>query len=173
MWSAIRTFASWLFAKGDLFDFYAEHLRSDLFNGFLTLAGFVLAAKTFIVVHMKKEVYDDEDYGKRFYDRKKLAGESSATRYGPLGRMSDALYWITLSSVIAAVGQFSVGLIPWNVAAAAGMGLASYAVYRLLYGMHLMKVNLDSWFEIVDDKERARLTAQDKPVPVPSDGKTG
>jgi hypothetical protein len=42
--------------------FYGENIRGSLFTGFLTLGGFLLSLKTFIIVKMKENVYDDERY---------------------------------------------------------------------------------------------------------------
>ena len=41
-----------------IYDFYASNLRGSFFTGFLALGGFLMSAKTFIIVNMKKEVYD-------------------------------------------------------------------------------------------------------------------
>lgn len=157
MWAWLSQAGTWLVSEGKVFTFYAESLRSDLFNGFLALAGFMLAAKTFIVIHMKQEVYGKEEYGKRFYERRELVGESKATRYGSLRRMSDALYWIVVSSVVAALSQFTVGLVPWSLAALLCLGTAVFAIWKLVQGLCLMKENLNSWFDMIDDEENERI----------------
>src|SRR5262245_31540304 len=46
-------------------DFYARNLRGSLFTGFLTLSGFLLSAKTFIVVKMKESLYEQDFYTRR------------------------------------------------------------------------------------------------------------
>ena len=156
MWTTITQAFMWLFSGGELLDFFSKELRSDFFNGFLSLAGFMLAAKTFIVIHMKQEVYDKPEYEEMFDERKRQSGESAATRYGPLDRMSAALYWIVLSSVVASVSQITIGLIPWNIAGILCVLSAAFAIVSLARGMFLIKSNLDRWFEIVHDLETKR-----------------
>ena len=48
----------WLLAGGDntFQQFFAEELRGNLFSGCLTFSGFLYAAYTFIIVHMKTHV---------------------------------------------------------------------------------------------------------------------
>lgn len=162
MWNTFCDTVLWLFAEGKLLKFFQEELRSDFFNGFLSLAGFMLAAKTFIVIHMKQEVYDKPEYEARFDERKRQSGESAASRYGPLERMSQALYWITVSSVIAAISQITIGLIPWNVAGLVCAATIIFAVWKLIVGLKLMKDNLDRWFEIVHEEEEKRVSSSDE-----------
>lgn len=159
MWSQLSNAFSWLFAEGPFLKFFSDELRSDFFNGFLSLAGFMLAAKTFIVIHMKQEVYDNPEYQRKFDRRKEEVGEKKAQRYGPLEKMSKALFWITVSSVFAAVCQITLGLIPWNIAAILCLGLVAFAVWKLIDGLSLIKKNLDSWFEIVHEQEAERERA--------------
>lgn len=153
MLDAVKQVVAWLFTDSAFQEFYARELRSDFFNGFLSLAAFMLAAKTFIVMHMKQEVYDRDSYGKRFKQRKELAGEAAATRYGPLERMSKALYWIVISSVIAAMSQITLGLWAVNFAALLCILLVAFAVWKLIQGLLLIKTNLDSWFEMLREEE--------------------
>jgi hypothetical protein len=156
MWNSVFCILGWLKANGCVSEFHAKNLRSDFFNGFLSLAGFVLAARTFLIVYMKQEVYDKEDYEIRFYKRRQLVGERNATRYGPLIRMSKALYWIVLSSAVAAVSQITLGLIPCNLFALICMVLATVAIGSFLCGIHIMKKNIDSWLDIINSEEEAK-----------------
>lgn len=156
MRKAITDALIWLFSESKALEFFNEELRSDFFNGFLSLAGFMLAAKTFIVIHMKQEVYDKPEYAEDFDKRKELVGEKSATRYGSLERMSNSLFWIVVSSVIAAVAQVTIGLIPWNIAGLLCVAAVVFAIWKLIAGLVLMKRNLDSWFVIIHGHEQVR-----------------
>ena len=146
----------WFVSDGDFLKFFNEELRSDFFNGFLSLAGFMLAAKTFIVIHMKQEVYDKPEYARRFDHKKWEVGENRLKRYGPLERMSNALFWIVVSAVMAAVCQITIGLMPWNFAGVVCLIVVAFAVWKLVVGLILMKSNLDSWFEIIHEEEEHR-----------------
>lgn len=156
MWNQVADALLWLFKDGCFLKFFSEELRSDFFNGFLSLAGFMLAAKTFIVIHMKQEVYDKPEYERKFDDTKRQVGQEALKRYGPLERMSKALFWIVVSSVVAAVCQVTIGLVPWNIAGITCIGVVAFAVWKLIDGLILMKKNLDRWFEIIDEQEKQR-----------------
>lgn len=160
MSAVISNVFMWLFETGKFWDFFSGELRSDFFNGFLSLAGFMLAAKTFIVIHMKNEVYDRPEYERQFDDRKKQVGESASRRYGPLERMSSSLYWIVVSSVVAAICQVTVGLIPSNLSACLCSLGVLWAIGTLIYGLVLIQKNLNRWFELVHQIEHQRENAQ-------------
>lgn len=153
MYSVVCSATSWLFSNSEFMKFYQDELRSDFFNGFLSLAGFMLAAKTFIVIQMKQEVYDKPEYQQRYEERKRLTGDSSATKYGPLKNMSNALFWIVTSSVIAAISQVTIGLIPWNIAGIICVTAILFAIISLIYGLILMKQNLDGWFDTLTEED--------------------
>ncbi len=152
----IQNIINWLFSDGLFQKFFAEELRSNFFNGFLSLSGFMLAAKTFIVLHMKKEVYDRDEYLAIYEEKKRIVGQKSATRYGPLERMSKSLYWIIVLSMIAAFSQVTIGLIPCNTATLICLALVLVAFWKLWNGLRIMKSNLDSWFKIINEQEEKR-----------------
>ncbi|MBT0959869.1 hypothetical protein [Denitromonas iodatirespirans] len=57
--------------------YYVENIRGHLFAGFLALGGFLLSLKTFIVVTMKENVYDDEKYIQNWEAQRKLDPQMS------------------------------------------------------------------------------------------------
>lgn len=52
--------------------FYEKHLRGNLFAGFLTVGGFLLSLKTFILIKLKENVYDHKEYRKIYREQKEL-----------------------------------------------------------------------------------------------------
>jgi len=128
-----------------LSQFYAVNLRGHLFAAFLALGGFLLSLKTFIVVTMKENVYDNIDYKEDFEEKLKLNPELK--RYGPLQELSDYLYYAILASIISALLQMTLGLYPYWVPALIAISSAVFAMVLLISCLVLIKRNSDVWFE--------------------------
>lgn len=132
--------------------FYGTNIRAALFTGFLTLGGFLLSLKTFIIIKMKESVYDDVRYLDQFEKKKKL--NKNLRLYGPLQGLSNLLFWAVMSAIVTALLQFSVGLITHYVAVYACIFMAAFTATLLLIALLEIKNNLNSWFELLngDDK---------------------
>lgn len=128
--------------------FYSQNIRSSLFTGFLTLGGFLFSLKTFIVVKMKENVYDDKDYIKNLNEQRKIT--PGLSHYGPLKRLSNLLFLSVLSSIITSVSQFTIGLIDSPVSALICIWLSSFTIVLLIISLILIKINLDQWFSYLE-----------------------
>lgn len=135
--------------ESDLVSFYEKHLRGNLFAGFLTVGGFLLSLKTFILIKLKENVYDHSEYRKRFDDQKKL--DSSIRRYDPLKRLSDFLYWAVLSTILAAIAQLTIGLFGNYLLTLAAIWFAVFAMGVLVATLILIKSSLNDWFAFIND----------------------
>lgn len=129
-------------------EFYAKELRGSLFDGCLTFGGFLLAAYTFIVIHMKDAVYDTPQYTKVFEEKK--SGDHRLKKFDPLRKMSQSLFRSVVVTLVAAVLQLTLGLIPSNLIAGICIGAAIYTVWVVFGSMRLMAENLRAWFSILD-----------------------
>lgn len=129
--------------------FYEENLRGNLFAGFLTVGGFLLSLKTFILIKLKENVYDRPQYKKRYEDMKKL--DASLQVYSPLRNLSDFLFWSVLATIGAAIAQLSIGLIgiQWFVYAA--IWISVFALCILIASLLLIKTSLNDWFDFIND----------------------
>lgn len=144
---------------GTFLQFYGDKLRFPLFTGFLSLGGFLFASKTFIVVHMKKEVYDTDRYRQRVAEQRKL--NKDLPHYKPLRNLNSLLYWAVVSSLGTAVAQVTVGLLPYMVAAVACVSIAAVSLVLLFVCLYQIRENMNSW--ISDLEEDARERATDSP----------
>jgi hypothetical protein len=131
-----------------LHDTYAMAMRTGLFSGFMTVTGFLLTAHAFIVVHMKKEFYDQEFYRKRIEEARQL--NKNHSYYGALSRLSKLLTFSVAMSLATAVSQFSVGLIHRNWAALICMALASITAFVLGVSIFIIRANLKQWFADIE-----------------------
>lgn len=130
--------------------YYVDNIRGHLFAGFLALGGFLLSLKTFIVVTMKENVYDDEKYIQNWEAQRKL--DPQIRLYAPLRQLSDFLYYAILASIAAAVFQMSLGLYEHWLASTISVWSAVYATLLLIWCLILIKRNLDTWFSYLDGK---------------------
>ncbi|WP_207834846.1 hypothetical protein [Pseudomonas sp. 43(2021)] len=121
--------------------FYAEKLRASLFAGFLTVGSFLMSLKTFIIVNMKKEVFDTQGY------KDKFAKASTGKLYDPLKELSDMLFATIVTCIIASVSQLTIGLIPTVLTSILPISIAIMALILLSWSLYLIRKNLESMFE--------------------------
>lgn len=129
-------------------DIYAGAMRTGLFSGFMTVTGFLLTAHAFIIVHMKKEFYDQEFYRKRIEEARQI--NKSHTYYGALSRLSKLLTFSVAMSLTTAVFQFSIGLIHRNWAAMSCIVIAAVTAIVLGMSIFVIRANLKQWFEDIE-----------------------
>ncbi|ENM5748259.1 hypothetical protein V9R52_004170, partial [Vibrio mimicus] len=86
-----------------LWDYYEKHIRGNLFAGLIAVGGFLMTGKTFILVTMKQNVFDDAEYIKNY--KKLVKFDQSLKRYAPLIQLKDILYVSVYMTIIAAIVQ--------------------------------------------------------------------
>lgn len=133
--------------------FYADNLRASLFAGFLTLGGFLMSLKAFIVVNMKKEVFESDAY-KRVWDEARSAGTAPySKKFQPLRELSTTIFIAVISCIGSAVAQLTVGLIPSFYASAFAIALAASAIGFVLRTLWLIRNNLQVLFDYLDETD--------------------
>lgn len=136
----------------NLYEFYSLNIRTSLFTGFLTIGGFFLTLKTFILVKLKEDLYDLEDYRDRI--RSKQAINPKITMYGPLSRLGGFLIYCVLFSILTATFQLSVWFIKTNVAAAICISSGFATISMVVWAWWEIKKNISVWFEMLEKKEK-------------------
>lgn len=135
---------------------YATSLRSSMFTGFLTLSGFLLSATTFIVIQMKKEVYDQEYYLDRWKQQKDLGTEKPL--YGPLRCMSRLLVVTITMSLSASLSHITIGLIASFVTVLICYILSIVVLVAVAFVLYLISQNLRMWFDDMETAAQKRLS---------------
>lgn len=136
-------------------DFYSSNLRASLFAGFLTLGGFLMSLKTFIIVNMKKEVYDSKHYQDLWTDRKKLDTKNlMPSIYTPLRDLSSVLYITILLCVASAVSQLTIGLFGNLWTSIFCVWLAALSIVSLVWCLTLIRKNLTTMFNNLDEQQK-------------------
>lgn len=124
--------------------FYAEKLRASLFAGLLTVGSFLMSLKTFIIVNMKKEVFDTQGYRDRF------SAAKSGKLYDPLKQLSDMLFATIVACITASVSQLTIGLIPTVFTSILPISAAVIALILLSWSLYLIRKNLESMFKHIE-----------------------
>src|SRR5690554_6276239 len=82
------------------FEFYAENIRGNLFAGFLAMGGFLLSLKTFIVITMKDNIYDTEEYRDRVKNQNRGQDPTKGQIYKHLKELSDILVYAIFACIL-------------------------------------------------------------------------
>lgn len=133
----------------DVYAFYKTNIRSYFFMAFITMGGFLLSLKTFIVINIKKELYDCDQYKKWFTESKELNPDLKL--YGPLIRLGNFLIYCVIFSILTSVSQLTIGLIPSAYASMFCIALACGTIVWVFRAWWEIKQSLSSWFDILKD----------------------
>lgn len=139
-----------------LFDFYAKNLRGSLFAGFLTLGGFLMSLTTFIVVNMKKEVFDKDQYERQWKSSLANNKKTDQMRYGPLRYLSTTLFVSIVACISTATLQLTLGLVSSGWSVLVCVWAAAVAIAFILRSLTLIKQNLNSMFDFLDEEQRKK-----------------
>ncbi|MCX7012496.1 MAG: hypothetical protein NTW86_08040 [Candidatus Sumerlaeota bacterium] len=169
--AASCAFALYLFCVGspDLFDelwtLYDRSLRGSMFSGFLSVAGFLLALHTFIVVKMKEEVYENDAYIEKLHNE--YSKSAAFSRYAPLGNLSGLLFSSILWSVLAALGQLTIGLIESVYPFCALLTTVFTAIFVFIVALYYVRTNIHEWLDLMAENEHIlyskRMRERDNP----------
>lgn len=134
--------------------YFDKNIRGSLFSGFLTLGGFLLSLKAFIVVNMKKEVYDTPSYAAVHSDATKNGQVSK--RYGPLEDLADIIFAAIVACITTAVLQITVGLFAATWSSTLCLLSAAYAISLLVMVLILIRHNLKTMFRYLDNASQIK-----------------
>lgn len=155
----------WLITRAtdfDLYPFYSENLRASLFSGFLTIGGFLLSLKTFIIVKLKEDLFDHPQYRERYDQNRRLNKNNIGSLYDPLNQLSDFLIVCVFGSIISAALQFTLGFVNCSICPAICIASSFVSIVVVLTACWEVKLNLDRLFELLEDAEQKRYIADDK-----------
>lgn len=143
-----------------LFKFFTANMRGSFFAGFLTIGGFMLSLKTFVLVKMKEGLYDSDAYRKRAAKMRRLGSEQPL--YAPLKRLSHLLFSSILAALLTSAMQLTVGLFDRWWTATVCLSAAAGTVVMLVVSLFQIKANLDSWFAALDEEHEAEVAEQQR-----------
>lgn len=138
----------------DINTIYAK-LQGPLFTGFLTVGGFLLTLKTFILVKLNEGIYKTDTYRKRFESQQAL--DPGLRLYGPLQRLSEFLVFSVLSALSCSACQLILGSFGVRWANIFCLSLVTMTLTLVFFCWWEIQANLKIWFSILEeerDKEK-------------------
>lgn len=132
----------------DLTDAYRK-LQGSLFTGFLTIGGFLLTLKTFILVQLREKLFDSEAYKKHYVKMKEL--DPKLSLYAPLKNLGNFLLYSVVFSIATSFTHLTVGFIPNEYAAIFCFAMSFCTLSLVLRAWLAIRKALNVWFENMND----------------------
>lgn len=132
----------------NIYCFYSKKLQMPLFTGFLTLGGFLLSLKTFILIKLKEGLYDNKYYVKLVKEKRIVNPEYSF--FGPLTRLGKFLVFSVICALGTSFYQITLGWINHKLIAVAGLSLALTTAIMVVVAWWYIRCNLNRWFELLE-----------------------
>lgn len=152
VFAAVMYFADCTFPK-----LYEDKLRASLFTGFFTLSGFLLSAKTFIILNLKKEMFSTKTYLKRVKEQSPLAEGQRIEVYRPLRDVGTVLLMNVGLCLACSISQFSLGLINSKFTVAICLALAAAAAGMLVFSLVIIARNLHGMYDHFEEEAKAEI----------------
>lgn len=134
-------------------EFYSSALRGNLFSGFLTVGTFLFAVKTFIVVKIKEDVFETKAYQDKIDKYRKRNPDKIISHYGPLCHLAKLLFASSLSALVTAFLQITLGLWSNIYAVAICLFAAGVSCVLLFFSMLQVQGNIVIWLKELEEKE--------------------
>lgn len=105
-----------------------EKIQGSLFTGFLTIGGFLLSLKAFLLLRLKQDIYDHKDYLKRLQEMQGL--DPTVKRYDPLARLSRLLVLTVFCALASSLSHLTVGYVwkPYGPIVAMACSFATFVL---------------------------------------------
>jgi len=144
-----------------LAEYHKGTLRGALFGSFLSLGGFLLSLKTFIVVKIKEGIYDSKRYRKRIAAVRAYEPDNAKSAiFGELDRLRSLLFASIVASIIAGIAQVTVGVKESAYTATVCIAAACFVIALLIQSLILINSNLRDWFKELEFEAVAKERKQ-------------
>jgi hypothetical protein len=135
---------------------YSDSLQTALLGGLLAIAGFLLSTKTFILVHMKNEVFDSQDWRDDDLKARRTTGRS-CSYYRSLEQLASFLELSILASLLASSSHLVTVFIRNSYTVSFALSLSVSALLLLGGSWYLISSNLKTWFSTLNKREKQRI----------------
>ena len=146
---------------GESFWILYDRLRPAILTGFLTASGFLFAMKTFIVVMMKRDVYDSEAYGALIAELRTI--DKGKRYYGPLQNLRRLLFCAILCCLSTSLLDITLGLVHHWLIAAICISAAVLSIALVMASVVLVNRNVCAWLTAEEKKKTPNLADTKRP----------
>lgn len=134
-------------------DIYSDNLQLNIFQGLLIVVGFLLTYKLFVLVKLQEELYSNESFLKHWAEKFCRRGVSVTDYYKPLRRLSELLIGCIFCSTASAILQVTLGFLENAYTISICIGSAVASIFLLLVGFIYIKLNLEDWFDVLEERD--------------------
>lgn len=129
--------------------------RQAMFSGFLTLAGFLFAVKSFALVNLIREVYNTPEYRARV--KANRSGNEKTTIYGPLTGLTFTLRLGMYFCLGTAVLQIMGGKPEHWSFASLGFLSAIISLCLVIYAVRRLTANINVYIDFLESVGEGKL----------------
>jgi len=129
----------------DIPEIYDVKLRPYLFTGFLSIGGFLLTLKVFIVISLKEKLYEQEFYKKIYKERRDM--DDKISLYGSLINLGSLLIFCVGLAISTSILQISLGLVKNIYCTGLCIAMAHATLTMVIFAWWQIKKSLDIWFD--------------------------
>lgn len=125
-----------------------DRIQGSLFTGFLTIGGFLLSLKTFLLLRLKQDVYDHKCYQERVEKLRSL--DQSIKRYDPLLQLSRLLIFTVFCALSSSISHLTVGYVfrPFGPIFSISISFSTLALVFLNWSV--LAENIKIWMEFIE-----------------------
>ncbi len=129
----------------NLHNLYQSKLQVAMFAGFLTIGGFLLTLKSFVVIQFKKELFEKEYY--RSAHKASHGTYSGKTYYRPLKDLAELLLVSVVLSLITSFIQITIGFLNSNSISAICIGSGIATLFLVVFLWYFVRWNILEMFK--------------------------
>jgi hypothetical protein len=126
-----------------------ERLQGPLFTGFLTIGGFLLTLKVFVLVQLREKLFETEKYREIFELNKSL--DPSLELYEPLKELGRFLLYCVFASLFTSFIQVTVGFLHLTVSSIICLCAALTTLALVFRAWLAVRRTLLTWFSTLKE----------------------
>ncbi len=126
-----------------------QKIRPSLFTGFLTIGGFLLSLKTLILVQLRKELYDSEEYKAEIKEHQKEHPEYR--RYAPLKNLGEFMLWSVFAAIMTAAVHLFLAFFSHKLTVIFSLSLSLTTLALVFRAWMAIRTSLHVWFRTLKE----------------------
>ena len=125
-----------------------DRIQGSLFTGFLTIGGFLLSLKTFLLLRLKQDIYDHKGYLERVEKLRPLDPEIK--RYDPLLQLSRLLVFTVFCALCSSISHLTVGYVFRPLGPIFSISMSFSTLALVLLNWSVLSTNIRMWMEFIE-----------------------